>query len=87
MYLGYRGFGASKTKELIKIVLDDILHEFKLEYEQFVDLWILCGWDYTDKISNIGPVTALKLVQDYGSIDEISMIPTHYMYILCLSYS
>lgn len=44
--------------------------ELHLTREQFVDLCILCGCDYTDSVKGCGPVSALKLIQEYGSIDE-----------------
>lgn len=39
--------------------------------EQFVDLCILLGCDYTDKIRGVGPKSAFKLMQEHGSIEEI----------------
>ena len=47
------------------------LRELGLTREQFVDLCILCGCDYTDAIRGVGPVTALKLIKEHGSIEKV----------------
>lgn len=51
--------------------LSIILDSLKLTYVQFVDMCILCGCDYTNKISGIGPVNAFKYVSLYETIDNI----------------
>ena len=38
-----------------------MLEELQLTRDQFIDLCILCGCDYTDKIPGIGPVRALQV--------------------------
>ena len=38
---------------------------------QFVDFCILCGCDYSGTIRGVGPKTALKLIKEHGSIEEI----------------
>lgn len=60
-----------KKDNLIKYDYDMILKHLKLTSEQFVDLCILCGCDYTIKINKIGYVTAYKLIQQYKTIEEI----------------
>lgn len=47
------------------------LRELGLTREQFVDLCILCGCDYTDSIRGIGPVTALKLMKEHGCLEKV----------------
>lgn len=39
--------------------------------DQFIDLCILLGCDYCDKIRGIGPKSALKLIQEKKTIEEI----------------
>ena len=39
--------------------------------EEFIDLCILLGCDYCDKIRGLGPKSAIKLIQDHKSIEEI----------------
>ena len=51
--------------------MEAALAGLQLTHAQFIDLCILCGCDYTDSIKGIGPVTALKLVREHGSIEEI----------------
>ena len=46
-----------------------ILKDFKMNHDQFIDMCILCGCDYCPTIPKIGPVRAMKLIQKYGSID------------------
>lgn len=46
-----------------------ILTDFKMNHDQFIDMCILCGCDYCPTIPKIGPVRAMKLIQKYGSID------------------
>ena len=65
-----KGFN-SKKDELTQVCLPDVLRQLKITMDQFIDLWILWGWDYCPHIQNIGPTTALKLIKDYGSIEEI----------------
>ena len=40
----------------------DFLFSFELSQEEFVDLCILLGCDYVDKIKGIGPKKAIELV-------------------------
>ena len=56
---------------LIKYDLKIILQELEIQYEEFIDLCILCGCDYTIKIKNIGYVTALKLIKKFKNIETI----------------
>jgi len=46
-----------------------ILSDFKMNHDQFIDMCILCGCDYCPTIPKIGPIRAMKLMQKYGSID------------------
>jgi len=66
--------------EVSWLVLEDILNEMGLHYEEFRDLCILLGCDYNDRIKivsktkklvNVGPVKAFDLIYEHGSIDEI----------------
>jgi 5'-3' exonuclease len=51
--------------------VDQILEHLKITYEQLVDICILCGCDYADKINQIGPKRALPLIKKYGNIENI----------------
>ncbi len=55
------------------IRLQETLGELGLNREQLVDLGILIGTDFNpDGFKGIGPKTALKLIQEHGSIEEIA---------------
>jgi len=56
---------------IVEIDVELVLVGMNLTYEQFVDLCILCGCDYCNSIKSIGPKTALKLVRQYTSIENI----------------
>ncbi|KAJ2372362.1 hypothetical protein IW150_004152, partial [Coemansia sp. RSA 2607] len=47
------------------------LDELGLNRDLFIDLCILCGTDFSSTLEGVGPITALKLVQQYGSIESI----------------
>jgi flap endonuclease-1 len=42
-----------------------------MDSSQFLDFALLLGTDFTDRIRNVGPIRALKLILDYGSIEKI----------------
>lgn len=48
-----------------------MLKELDLSEEQFIDLCILCGCDYTPKIGGVGPVRALSLIRKHGSLERV----------------
>jgi flap endonuclease-1 len=65
-------FNVPKTKNKFLLVdLDLVLSEMELSYTQFIDFCILCGCDYTCTIPKVGPVTALKLIKEFSSIEGI----------------
>lgn len=66
-----RGFN-SKKEPITEISLEEVLRSFNLTYNEFVDLCILLGCDYTDHIEGIGPATAFKFIQQFNSIEEVS---------------
>ncbi|WP_458187316.1 flap endonuclease-1 [Haladaptatus sp. NG-WS-4] len=47
---------------------DATLDEHDVTWEQLVDIAILCGTDFNEGISGIGPKTALKEVKEHGDI-------------------
>ena len=55
--------------ELIK--LSENLTLLGITHEQLVDLAILVGTDFNQGVTGIGPKKALKLVHDYGSIEQM----------------
>ena len=51
--------------------LNVLLNQLELNYDQFVDFCILCGCDYTGKISRLGTATAYKLIKLDNNIETI----------------
>ena len=53
----------------------------KISFEEFIDLCILCGCDYTCTIPKVGPITSLNLIRKYHSIEKIpNDIPDSFNY-------
>ncbi len=51
--------------------LDHVLEELEITREQLIDVAILVGTDFNPEgVKGIGPKTALKLIKQYGSIEE-----------------
>jgi 5'-3' exonuclease len=71
------------TKETCVMVhYPTILSNLLLTRDQFVDFCILSGTDYNDNIPQIGNEKAYKLLQKYGTIENIPEIDT-----ACLNYN
>ncbi|KAM6454083.1 putative flap endonuclease 1 homolog isoform 4-T5 [Liasis olivaceus] len=62
---------AVKNSHLEEISLPVVLQKLGMTQEQFVDLCILLGCDYCDKIRGLGPKKALKLLRRHGSIEQV----------------
>ena len=67
------------TKKLLKnfmkktmycVDLDDILNQGEITMDQFIDLCILLGCDYTDTISGIGLKRAWDIIKKYKSLNK-----------------
>ena len=65
-----KNFSADKNY-VDEYCLEGILENLEISYNQFVDLCILCGCDYTSKIYGIGYVNAYKLIKKYNNIEGI----------------
>ncbi|KAK4803343.1 hypothetical protein SAY86_001546 [Trapa natans] len=62
---------SSRKVPVMEFEISKILDELNLNMEQFIDLCILSGCDYCESIRGIGGQTALKLIRQYGSIENI----------------
>eukprot|EP00808_Paulinella_micropora_P032048 g41813.t1 len=79
---------ASRKLPIVEVDLDKVLSEMGLNMEEFIDLCILCGCDYTVKIPGIGPHKALTHIKKYKSIENMlakmdkskTKIPEHFMH-------
>ena len=69
-HLFLRNFNADKN-EVEEYCLQGILDSLEITHEQFIDMCILCGCDYTEKINGMGPITAHKLIVKYKTLEEI----------------
>ena len=65
-----RGFN-SKKEPVIEINYSELISGLEMTHEQFVDLCILCGCDYTDTIDGVGPITAYKLIKEHKTIEKV----------------
>lgn len=55
------------------VELDATMTELQLDRKQLIDLGILIGTDFNpDGFKGIGPKTAIKLIREHGSIEEIA---------------
>jgi flap endonuclease-1 len=60
----------SYKKEQIKIDLPEILNKLDLTYEQFVELCILFGCDYTEKLLDISPNTIYEYFHKHKNMKD-----------------
>jgi len=58
-----------------EIILEETLKDLSITIEQFIDIGILVGTDFNpDGFKGIGPKTALKLIKQYGKLENIPQI-------------
>ncbi|GLT96536.1 hypothetical protein SLE2022_141510 [Rubroshorea leprosula] len=62
---------SSRKVPVMEFEVEKILEELNLTMDQFIDLCILSGCDYCESIRGIGEQTALKLIRQHGSIENI----------------
>ncbi|KAK2634667.1 hypothetical protein Ddye_029459 [Dipteronia dyeriana] len=62
---------SSRKIPVMEFEVAKILEELSLSMDQFIDLCILSGCDYCESIRGIGGQTALKLIRQHGSIEDI----------------
>lgn len=55
----------------VEILLKETLAQLQLDQFQLVDMSILIGTDYFEGVKNIGPKTALKLIQQYKTVENV----------------
>ncbi|XP_028833503.1 probable flap endonuclease 1 homolog isoform X2 [Denticeps clupeoides] len=67
-----RQLNAKKDSDVIEFSLPKILEELKLTQAQFIDLCILLGCDYCEKIVGLGPRRALSLIKQHCTIESVT---------------
>ena len=65
-----RGFN-SKKEPITQIDLTKLLEGFEMNMDEFIDLCILCGCDYTHSIGGIGPIKAFNMMKEHGKIEGV----------------
>lgn len=60
------------AKEFTQIKIETILSGLELDEASWLDLCIMCGTDFNDNISRIGPVTSLNYIKKHKNIETIS---------------
>lgn len=58
---------------IVEIEYDDMLSRLGLTEDQFLDFCIMCGTDYNNNLSKIGPEKSFRLLKKYGSIEQIKI--------------
>ncbi|KAA0719064.1 putative flap endonuclease 1 -like protein [Triplophysa tibetana] len=66
-----RQLNAKRDSEVTEYSLPKLLEALQLTREEFVDLCILLGCDYCEKIGGLGPTRALKLIKQYRTIEGV----------------
>ncbi|EXJ88677.1 flap endonuclease 1 [Capronia coronata CBS 617.96] len=64
-------FSEQRKEPIQEIHLDKTLAGLGMDRTQFIDLCILLGCDYVDPIPKIGPNTALKLIREHGTLENV----------------
>ncbi|KAM7481875.1 hypothetical protein LguiB_006458 [Lonicera macranthoides] len=62
---------SSRKVPVMEFDVSKVLEELNLTMDQFIDLCILSGCDYCESIRGIGSQTALKLIRQHGTIENI----------------
>ncbi|XP_061878298.1 probable flap endonuclease 1 homolog isoform X1 [Entelurus aequoreus] len=66
-----RQLNAKKDSDIVEYSLPKLLEVLQLNHAEFVDLCILLGCDYCDKIAGFGPKRALSLIQKHRTIENV----------------
>ncbi|ODQ79074.1 hypothetical protein BABINDRAFT_162144 [Babjeviella inositovora NRRL Y-12698] len=64
-------FSEARKLPINEIKYETVAEELGMDRAMFVDLCILLGCDYCETIRGVGPVTALKLIKEHGSLEAI----------------
>jgi flap endonuclease-1 len=64
-------FSEARKEPIQEIDIAKVLEGLDMDQKQFVDLCILLGCDYCESIRGVGPVTALKLIKEYETIEGV----------------
>lgn len=59
------------NKPIEEINLKKVLEELELNQDEFIDLCILCGSDFSSSIKGIGPKKAYKLIKTHKTLEAV----------------
>ncbi|CAL0300164.1 unnamed protein product [Lupinus luteus] len=62
---------SSKKVPVMEFEIEKILEGLNMTMDQFIDFCILSGCDYCESIRGIGGITALKLIRQHSSIENV----------------
>lgn len=68
---GLKSQDLNESKEISIVNIDDVLQELGFTLAEFREFCILCGTDYNDKILQIGPARAYKLIKQYKVVEKV----------------
>lgn len=60
-----------KKEPILELHLATALSQLGITMDQFIDMCIMFGCDYTNTLQGIGPKTAYKFIKQYGDIEGI----------------
>lgn len=61
----------ARTRPMLQVDPLVARHEMGLTRDQFIDLCILCGTDFSATIHGIGPIRAYDMIRRHGSIERV----------------
>jgi 5'-3' exonuclease len=61
----------TKTRPILEMNFAVARKALGMTRDQFIDMCILCGTDFSSTLEGIGPIRSVALIQKYGSIEEI----------------
>ncbi|XP_050596054.1 flap endonuclease 1 isoform X2 [Bombus affinis] len=64
-------FSEARKMPVQEFHFDKVLEELGLNHNEFIDLCIMLGCDYTSSIKGIGPKRAIELIKTHGSLEKI----------------
>ena len=61
-----------KRKDVVSVIsLENVLKNFNMSMEEFIDMCILCGCDYCPTIPKVGTIRSFNYIQNYKTIEAL----------------
>ncbi|XP_003397050.3 flap endonuclease 1 isoform X1 [Bombus terrestris] len=64
-------FSEARKMPVQEFHFDKVLEDLGLNHNEFIDLCIMLGCDYTSSIKGVGPKRAIELIKTHGSLEKI----------------